>query len=145
NFFKQQGLSQEQMTQAINTYKEQQRANTPDVDALQQENQSLKAQILQSRLNAEAMSQAAALNVAPGTVPYLIKLADFSGAVDDKGNINAEAVTDALNQVLTDVPALKQQTTTTKGFVPIGGDGGAQPVSSADNETRRRFGLPPKK
>ena len=144
NFFKQQGLSQEQMAQAISTYKEQQKANTPDIAAIQQENAQLKAQILQSRLNAEAMTQAATLNVAPSTVPYLIKLADLSGAVDDKGDINAEAVTAALNQVLTDIPALKQQANENKGFVPIGGDGGSG-QQSADDVTRSRFGLPPKK
>ena len=145
NFFKQQGLSQDQMTQAISAYKEQQKANTPDVAAIQQENQQLKAQILQSRLNAEAMAQAAQLHIDPGVVPYLIKLADLSGAVDDKGGINTEAVTAALNQVLTDVPAFKQQKTNNlrNGFVPIGGDGGSAPQAS-DDVTRSRFGLPKK-
>lgn len=144
NYLKQQGLTSEQMEDAIRTYKEQQAANTPDIAAIQQENAQLKAQILQSRLNAEAMSQAAMLNVDPGTVPYLIKLADLSGAVDDKGNIRTEAVTAALNQVLTDIPALKQQANENRGFVPIGGDGGSG-SQSADDVTRSRFGLPPKK
>jgi hypothetical protein len=144
NYFKQQGLSQEQAAQAISSFKEQQKANTPDIAAIQQENETLRAQILQSKLQSAAMQQAGKLNVAPETVPYLLKLADLSTAVNDKGEISQDGIAQALNQVLTDIPALKQQANENRGFVPIGGDGGSG-QQSADDVTRSRFGLPPKK
>lgn len=112
---------------------------------LQQENQQLRAQMLQSQLSAEAMAQAGSLNVAPETVPYLIKLADLSGAVDEQGGINKEAVTQALNQVLADLPALKRQASQSQGFVQVGGDGGSRHGSDQDDRARAWFGLPPKK
>lgn len=112
---------------------------------LQQENRQLRAQMLQSQLSAEAMAQAGSLNVAPETVPYLLKLADLSGAVDEQGGINKEAVAQALNQVLTDLPALKRQTSRSQGFVPVGGDGGSRQGSDQDDRARAWFGLPPKK
>ncbi|MCD7820869.1 MAG: hypothetical protein LUG64_01475 [Clostridiales bacterium] len=111
---------------------------------LQRENQQLKDQMLRSQLEAEAMSQAATLNVAPETAPYLLRLADLSGAVDDKGAIDKEAVTAALNQVLENIPALKRQTTQSKGFVPIGGDGTDQQSAQAEDRMRAWFGLGPK-
>lgn len=112
---------------------------------LQQENQKLRAQMLQSQLSAEAMAQAGSLNVAPETVPYLIRLADLSGAVDEQGAVNKEAVTQALTQVLTDLPALKRQETQQRGFVPVGGDGGDRQGGEQDDRARAWFGLPPKK
>ncbi|MCC8100047.1 MAG: hypothetical protein LIO78_08320 [Clostridiales bacterium] len=111
---------------------------------LQRENQQLREQMLRSQLEAEAMSQAATLNVAPETAPYLLRLADLSGAVDDKGAIDREAVTAALNKVLEDVPALKRQTNQSKGFVPIGGDGTDPQSTQAENRMRSWFGLSPK-
>lgn len=149
NYLKQQGLSQEQMTQAISTYKQQQETtvqqHNQQFEALQQENQRLKAQILQSQLNAEAMTQAAVLNVEPDTIPYLIRLADLSGAVDDKGAISKDAVTAALNQVLDDIPALKKQTGQSRGFVPIGGDGADRQTAEQEDRMRKYFGLSSKK
>lgn len=112
---------------------------------LQQENRQLRAQMLQSQLSAEAMAQAGSMNVAPETVPYLLKLADLSGAVDEQGGINKEAVTQALNQVLADLPALKRQASQSQGFVPVGGDGGSRQGGDQDDRTRAWFGLPPKK
>lgn len=112
---------------------------------LQQENRQLRAQMLQSQLSAEAMAQAGSLNVAPETVPYLLKLADLSGAVDEQGCINKEAVTQALNQVLADLPALKRQASQSQGFVPVGGDGSSRQGGDQYDRARAWFGLPPKK
>lgn len=67
------------------------------------------------------MTQAATLQVSPDTVPYLLKLADLSGAVDEEGEISKDAVTEALNKVLADIPALKQTKEQAKGFIRLAG------------------------
>lgn len=143
------GIAEEEAREIVTAYRQQKagaaQQQNQALAALQQENQQLKTQMLQSQLNAEAMAQAETLNVAPETVPYLIRLADLSGAVDDKGAVNKEAVTQALNQVLTDIPALKQQANQSRGFVPIGGGGADRQAASLEDSMRGAFGLPPKK
>lgn len=95
---------------------------------------------------AAAQRQADAMSALEAeTMPYLLRLADLSGAVDDKGEIQTEAVTEALNKVLTDIPALKQTKEQARGFVPVGGDGKDRQSAEADDRMRSWFSLPPKK
>lgn len=62
----------------------------------------------QRLITAEAKVQAAALGVNPEKIAYVLKLADLSGAdVDDKGEVNAKAVKQAIEAVLKDLPELK--------------------------------------
>lgn len=124
---------------------ERSEAERDPITALEAENQTLKEQLLRGRLQAEAMTQAATLQVSPDTVPYLLKLADLSGAVDEEGEISKDAVTEALNKVLADIPALKQTKEQAKGFIPIGGGGQDRQSAELEERQRRWFGLPPKK
>lgn len=143
------GIGEDEAREIVSAYRQQKagaaQRQSQTLAALQQENQQLKARMIQSQLSAEAMAQAGSLNVAPETVPYLIRLADLSGAVDEQGAVNKEAVTQALTQVLTDLPALKRQETQQRGFVPVGGDGGDRPSDSQEDRMRGWFGLSPKK
>lgn len=143
------GIADDEIKEIVAAYRQQKagaaQRQTDALAALQTENEQLKAQMLESRLTAEATAQAGALGVAPETVPYLLRLADLSGAVDEKGKINKELVTEVLNKVLTDVPALKPQNTQSKGFVPIGGAGKDPQGATEDARMRGWFGLPPKK
>ena len=144
-YFKQQGITGEEAAQAIAAFKAEKAKNTPDLAALQRENQTLRAQMIQHQLNAEAMRQAGTLGVAPETVPYLIRMADMAGAVNEKGEISAEAVTTALTKVLEDIPQLKVQKEDSGGFVTVGGAGQTATQENADDRARKWFGLPPKK
>lgn len=143
------GIGEDEAREIVSAYRQQKagaaQQQSQALAALRQENQQLKARMLQSQLSAEAMSQAGTLNVAPETVPYLIRLADLSEAVDDKGGVNKEAVTQALTQVLTDLPALKRQESQQRGFVPVGGDGGDRQTNDQEERMRGWFGLSPKK
>lgn len=143
------GIAEDEVKEIVAAYRQQKGAaaqrQTEAMSALEAENTKLKAQMLESRLQTEAMSQAGTLGVAAETMPYLLRLADLSGAVNDKGEISAEAVTEALNQVLTDIPALKQTKEQARGFVPVGGDGKDRQSAEADDRMRGWFGLAPKK
>ena len=83
----------------------------------------------------EALKLASDLNVDNKTIPYLIKLADFNGCIDDKGGIAPDKVKEALNKVLTDVPSLKASDNTSTAGVTVGADAsnGSQPSGNMFN------------
>lgn len=142
SYFKQQGLSQDEMNQAIQAFKQQKAANQPDVGALQQQASQAQAEAKQAQLQAAATMAAVGLGLDAKVIPYVIKMSDFSQAVGQDGKINEETVKNALNKVLEDVPALKPQTTGTGGFVQIGAAGGNQQSSGAtDDVLKAAFGL----
>ena len=139
SYFQQQGLSAEEMQQAISTFKTQKEENSKKqaVDTQNLQNQlnesNLKYQKLQ--IESEAFKQAIDLQVDNKTIPYLIKLADFNGCLDDKGVIAPDKVKEALNKVLTDVPNLKTSESGSTAGVQIGADAsnGSQPTGSVFN------------
>ncbi len=132
SYFQQQGLSEEEMKTAIVDFKNnkaqrEKEANENSLN-LQNENASLKAQVLQMQVNQVANQCALEIGVDAKTIPYLIKMADLKTAVNDKGEVVKDEVTNALTKVLEDLPQLKSQNTQNKGFVKVGADNNnAQP------------------
>lgn len=128
-YFRQQGLSQEEMSQAIATYKEQKAKNTPDITAIQK-------QAEQAQVEREALLMTAEVGLDIKTMPYVIKMADLNGVVTD-GNIDAEKLKSALLQVLEDIPQLKPQEENQKnGFRQIGV--GAQQSPPPENPQQQK-------
>lgn len=113
------GYEDAEMKDILNQYRASKQAKSQEVDnqisTLQAENESLKASIQKEKLNNEALNQARALNVDDKTIPYLIKLADFKGVIDDKGVIAPDKVKTALEAVLNDIPNLKKVENGTAG------------------------------
>lgn len=124
-YFKQQGLSQEEVEQAIATFKQQKAAQQPDVAALTQTVQAAQAAAQQAMLDKEATLAAIGLGLDAKTIPYVLKMADLSQTVGTDGKVNTEALNTALNKVLEDVPALKPQAAGATGFVQVGASGGS--------------------
>ena len=129
-YFKQQGLSKEQMEQAIAAFKKQQAESQPDVAGMQgqiteAQNQLASAQkaAQQAQIQSAATLMAVSLGVDTKTVPYVLKMADLSQVLGQDGKINDEALKNAVNKVLEDVPALKPQANGNTGFVQIGTGG----------------------
>lgn len=142
SYFQQQGLSEEEMKTAIVDFKNnkaqrEKEANENSLN-LQNENASLKAQVLQMQINQVANQCALEIGVDAKTIPYLIKMADLKTAVNDKGEVVKDEVTNALTKVLEDLPQLKSQNTQNKGFVKIGAENNnAQP--SVDDVLKNIF------
>ena len=142
SYFQQQGLSEEEMKTAIVDFKNnkaqrEKEANENSLN-LQNENASLKAQVLQMQVNQVANQCALEIGVDAKTIPYLIKMADLKTAVNDKGEVVKDEVTNALTKVLEDLPQLKSQNTQNKGFVKIGAENNnAQP--SVDDVLKNIF------
>lgn len=129
-YFKQQGLSKEQMDQAIAAFKQQQAANTPDVAGLQNritetQNQLTAAQaaVQQAQVESAATMMAVTLGIDAKTIPYVLKMADLSQVIGQDGKINDETLKNAVNKVLEDIPALKPQADGKTGFTQIGTGG----------------------
>ena len=140
-YFKQQGLSQEEMEQAIAAFKQQKAANTPDIGALQTQMTQAQAAAQQAQIQAAATLEAVALGIDAKSIPYILKLADFSQAVGQDGKINNETVNNALKKVLEDVPALKPQTVGGAGFIQVGNPGGSSnPQPSQEDQLASIFG-----
>lgn len=133
-YFKQQGLSQQEVEQAISTFKAEKAKNQPDVGAMQAQLASQQAAARQAQIESAATLAAVTLGIDAKTIPYVLKLADLSKAVGEDGKINEETVNNALKKVLEDVPALKPQAAGASGFVQVGasGSGSGQQGSQAD-------------
>jgi DNA polymerase I-like protein with 3'-5' exonuclease and polymerase domains len=107
SYLKQQGLSQEEMAEAIKTFKDKREAEKPDVDGMRKQIADLQAQIAQDNLDRVATEEALKLGLDSKSMPYIKKMADLTKVYKADGTIDTELVNKALNQVLTDIPALK--------------------------------------
>lgn len=147
SFFEQQGMTEEEIKTAISSYKtEQGRKAEEQKNAyadMQRENESLKAQILQSNINAKATDIGLDMGVDKNAVAYLIKMADLSKTVNEKNEISEEAIKNAFEEVLKNVPALKASVNSNTGF-KVGADN-IQQDNDKTNMLRKVAGLPPLK
>ena len=140
-YFKQQGLSQEEVEQAIAAFKQQKAASQPDVAALQQQATQAQALAQQAQMQAAATMAAVSLGIDAKTIPYVLKMADLGQVMGQDGKINDEALKAALNKVLEDVPALKPQTPGSSGFIQVGAASGQQQTQTTDDALKKAFGL----
>lgn len=138
SYFQSQGLSSDEMKEAISTYKTQKEENNKqrglDNAKLQSQLQEANMKVLKAQIDNEAFKQAIDLGIDTKTIPYLTKLADFNSVTDEKGVIDSEKVKEALNKVLTDVPSLKPNKEESSGFVV-----GADTSNSTQNTSGRLF------
>lgn len=140
NYFKQQGLSPEEATQAMQAFKAEKAKNSPDVTAIQ--SQLTQAQALAEKAEVERLAtiEAVGLGIDVKTLPYVLKMADLSSVKGQDGKVNQEAVKNALNKVLEDVPQLKPVATSNQGF-QIGGAAGNQNNKTDEAALKAAFGL----
>ena len=137
NYFKQQGLSGEEMAQAISSFKSQKASAQPDVNVLQEELREAQTQALQTRIESNLQLAAIKQGVDSNVLPYVLKLADKTNLTLDSKNEDFEAV---IAKVLEDVPAFKQEATASTGFTQIGSKGDAK-QSTTNDELLKVFGI----
>ena len=147
SFFEQQGMTEDEVKSAVAEYranKQKQADEQKNAYAnMQAENEQLKAQILQSNINAKATDIGLDMGVDKNAVGYLIKMADLSKAVNEKNEISEEAIKNAFEEVLKNVPALKASVNSNTGF-KVGADN-VQQENDKTNMLRKVAGLPPLK
>ncbi len=139
-YFKQQGLSQDEVEQAISDFKAEQKKKKPDVDAMQTELSKAKEMVQRANIEKEAMFMAGELGIDLSTMPYVLKLAELDEVTDNEGAVNKEELKKALSRVLEDLPQLKPDKEQQQGgFRQIGG-GGQQSTPNADEQLAAIFG-----
>ena len=144
-YLKQQGLSGEELNQAITNYKEQKQQ--AEIQAKQEqenmriENQKLKAQILNSNIDSKLASLAAAEGVKADKIPFLAKLIERKGLSDEQGNVLEDKVKEAMNNVIKAFPDFKLTEQQNNGFQQIGSGGNNQNTSSIDEKLDAIFGV----
>ena len=147
SFFEQQGMTEDEVKSAISSYKAEQGKKAEEQKIayanMQAENEQLKAQILQNNINAKATDIGLDMGVDKNAVGYLIKMADLSKAVNEKNEISEEAIKNAFEEVLKNVPALKASVNSNTGF-KVGADN-VQQENDKTNMLRKVAGLPPLK
>ena len=120
SYFQKQGLSQEEMESAISSFKAQRenQANQQNKELSDTQN-SLKTEQLKNQklqISLKAYSFVDELNIDNKTMPYLLKMADFSNCVDKDGKVNDDSLKQALQKVIDDVPGLKKQVQNSVGI-----------------------------
>ena len=114
-YFKEQGLSKDEMAQAISMFKADKASKMPDVDALNAQIAEANQRALNAELELKANGIAAELGVSTAKVQYLLKMADTSKATKD-GKIDKVKLKESFEAVLKDVPELKSQSENTNNF-----------------------------
>lgn len=140
NYFKQQGLSQDEMNQAISAFKKQKAESQPDIGALQTQATQAQQQAQQAIIERDAYLLAAELGVDLKTMPYLLKMADLGAVIGEDGKVAQDKLKEALNKVLEALPQLKQQTNPAGGF-QIGAAGGTQTKTAVEEQLDNIFGV----
>ena len=148
SYFEQQGMSEDDVKSAISDWKSrkqtQAQAQTDSFNKLQESNKALQERLTQELLNKQAFSDCLDLGIDKNTIPHVIKCADFTDAINEKGEVNAEKVRESVEQVLKDVPAFKSSANEKQGF-KVGISGEQDDVTEQENVLRKAFGLAPKK
>lgn len=140
NYFKQQGLSQDEMNQAISAFKKQKAESQPDIGALQTQATQAQQQAQQAIIERDAYLLAAELGVDLKTMPYVLKMADLGAVVGEDGKVAQDKLKEALNKVLEALPQLKQQSNSSAGF-QIGAAGGTQTQTAVEEQLDNIFGV----
>lgn len=145
-YFKQQGLTGDEMKSAIEMFKKDKASREPNIDELNKqiaEGQSAVAQANQRALMAEtkveAMTMASELGVEQKTIPYLLKMADLSSVTKD-GQIDQDKLKESLNAVLADIPQLKVAPEEKPNGFKVGADTSGQ-ANGNEDQLARIFGV----
>ena len=148
SYFEQQGMSEDDVKSAIADWKSrkqiQAQAQTDSFNKLQESNKALQERLTQELLNKQAFNDCLDLGIDKNIIPHVIKCADFTDAINEKGEVNAEKVRASVEQVLKDVPAFKSSANEQQGF-KVGISGEQDDVTEQENVLRKAFGLAPKK
>lgn len=143
SYFQSQGLSEDEMKQAINSFKTQREENNKnqilETNTLKENLDKANNKALKIEIEKQAILQALSLDIDSKSIPYVVKLADFSNVSDENGAINSESIKNAMQKVLEDVPALKKASPDL-GDLKIGADGSQSSESNLDSTLSRIFG-----
>ena len=144
SYFQQQGLSEDEVSQAIAAFKQNKQQQTDEQNNV---NAGLKSELAvaqqmaeQAQIELAATKVAMTLGIAAKTLPYVLKMADFTKAKSNDGKISEDNIKAALEQVVKDVPALKPEKENNAGFrIGAGQQQGGSSDSNNVNIPQKRW------
>lgn len=144
-YLKQQGLSGDELNQAIENFKTQKQQAAAqarqDQENMKLENQRLKAQILNSNIDSSLTSLAVTEGVSAEKIPFLLKLVERKELANEKGEIIEEKAKEELSKVLKAFPDFKGSIQQNNGFQQIGGGGTNEQPNALDDKLDSIFGI----
>lgn len=144
-YLKQQGLTGDELTQAIESFKTQKSQaevqKQQEFENYKAENIKLKAQILNADIDSKLTKLAAGEGILSEKIPFLLKLIDRNELTDDKGNVLDDKVKEAMNVVIKAFPDFKGTPQQNGGFQQIGGAGNQQQTNTTDDQLDAIFGI----
>ena len=145
-YFKEQGLTGDEMKSAIEMFKKDKASKQPDYNALNQQLADSEEMVLEAQSRAlyaetqlEAMNMASELGVEQKTIPYLMRMADLTDVITD-GQPDQEKLKESLSAVLKDIPQLKLEPEDRSNGFKVGAstDNGGE---SSNEQLARIFGV----
>lgn len=142
DFYQKQGLTEDEANQAIKTFLDEKKKNSPEAlnGQLSQQLAATQKELEKERLHNVAEKAARTLGADEKSIDYIVRLTDFTDSVND-GEISVEKVTEAVKKVMDDIPAFKKAEN--ESGVKVGGDGEQKDKSDKDktqqNTPKRRW------
>lgn len=142
DFYQKQGLTESEANQAIKTFLDEKKKNSPEAvnGQLSQQLAETQRELAKERLHNVAEKAARTLGADEKSIDYIVRLTDFTDSVND-GEISVEKVTEAVKKVMDDIPAFKKAEN--ESGVKVGGDGEQKDKSDKDktqqNTPKRRW------
>ena len=126
-YFKEQGLTDEEMAQAVKSFKDAKEAEAAKKESdyagmqnriaqMEQDVAAANKAVTAAKVENVVTVEAIKMGIAPKAIPYLTRMADLTDVGDSAGNISAEKVANALSKVLDDLPELKPSAQEQTGF-----------------------------
>ena len=137
DFYQIQGLTESEANQAIKTFLDEKKKNSPEAvnGQLSQQLAATQKELAKERLHNVAEKAARTLGADEKSIDYIVRLTDFTDSVND-GEISVEKVTEAVKKVMDDVPAFKKAEN--ESGVKVGGDGEQKDKSDKDKTQQVR-------
>lgn len=140
------GIEESEIAEIVKAYRAQKvsaaQKQTDDLNHARARVEALEKEIAERDLTA-ALTDVAIneLKLDQKIAPYATRLVDRSKIVDAAGKPDAAKTKAALENVLADIPALKNDGNRGKGFVPVGAKNQDNPTDNPETKLRSFFGL----
>ena len=140
SYLKKQGLSGDDLQQAITAFKEDKaakaKAKQDEYQGVLNENKILKEKALDGEITSCALGQ----GIPSEKAPFVLKLIDREGLAKEDGTTDAEKLKTAIEELLKVFPELKPNAQNPNGFQQIGASGNDQNNPNANIALASAFG-----
>jgi hypothetical protein len=151
SYFSQQGLSEDEMKVAIETYKtnkankeKEQAANNPDLLKLQEEIKTLKSAAQKEKINNAIQLQAFGMGLNEKAVNAMLKIQAFDDVLDGE-NISKDKIKTSIEDFLKDYEMFRPQSQSNGFSVEIGAKDENPRKETEEDAMLKAIGLTPKK